>query len=194
MAKRSTETGARNGSKKKEPTDAIQMLEADHRNVEKLFGEFLKTDAGRRQQVAQEIFRELEIHGRLEEEVFYPALQRGEEPEAPAAEASDSVMDDEHAEAEEYEMDEIDDELTEDTVTSAYHDHRMVKDQIARLRRMDSSTDEFRQGMFELQEMVADHVSVEEDELFAQAQITIDTATLGRLMQDRKADILSAAA
>jgi hemerythrin superfamily protein len=193
MAKRSTDMGTRTGSKK-EPTDAIQMLEADHRKVEQLFGEFFPADTGRQQSVAQEIFRELEVHGTLEEEVFYPALQRGDEQAESAVEAADSSMDDEHDEEEEYETDEIDEELTESTVTSAYQDHRMVKDQIARLRQMDASTDEFRQGMVELQEMVADHVSVEEDELFAQAQITIDTKTLGRQMQERKADLLSTAA
>jgi hemerythrin superfamily protein len=193
MAKRNTETGTRTGSKKKEMSDAIHMLEADHRKVEQLFDEFLNGDAGRRQQVAQEVFRELEVHSRLEEEVFYPALQRGEEPEDPATEASDAMMDDGQDDPDEYETEEVDDELIENTVTSAYQDHRMVKDRITQLRQLDESSAEFRQGMVELQEMVADHVSVEEDELFPQAQTSIDTQALGRRMQERKADLSAAA-
>ncbi len=200
MAKRNTGTGtSRMGSKKKQPSDAIQMLEADHRKVEKLFDEFLNVDAGRQQQVAQEIFRELEVHATLEEELFYPALEKQEETDDLTSEELDSAIDDEDIEAEGDETEESveeadDDQLAEDTVTSAYDDHRMVRDQITRLRQMDASSPEFRQAMVELQDMVTDHVSVEEDELFNQARISLDTKTLGRQMQERKADILSAAA
>jgi hemerythrin superfamily protein len=200
MAKRTTGTGtSRTGSKKKQLTDAIQMLEADHRKVEQLFDEFLNVDAGRQQQVAQEIFRELEVHATLEEELFYPALEKQEEADDLTTEELDSAIDEEDIEAEGDETEESveetdDDQLAEDAVTSAYDDHRMVRDQITRLREMDASSPEFRQAMVELQDMVTDHVSVEEDELFNQARISLDTKTLGRQMQERKADILSAAA
>ncbi|HSA85802.1 MAG TPA: hemerythrin domain-containing protein [Nitrospira sp.] len=200
MAKRTTGTGtSRTGSQKKQPTDAIQMLEADHRKVEQLFDEFLNVDAGRQQQVAQEIFRELEVHATLEEELFYPALKKQEETDDLTTEELDSAIDDEDIEAEGDEEEETveeidDDQLAEDTVTSAYDDHRMVRDHITRLREMDASSPEFRQAMVELQDMVTDHVSVEEDELFNQARISLDTKALGRQMQERKADILSAAA
>jgi hemerythrin superfamily protein len=200
MAKRTTGTGtSRTGSKKKQLTDAIQMLEADHRKVEQLFDEFLNVDAGRQQQVAQEIFRELEVHATLEEELFYPALEKQEEADDLTTEELDSAIDEEDIEAEGDETEESveetdDDQLAEDAVTSAYDDHRMVRDQITRLRQMDASSPEFRQAMVELQDMVTDHVSVEEDELFNQARISLDTKALGRQMQERKADILSAAA
>lgn len=200
MAKRTTGTGTSNmGSKKKQPADAIQMLETDHRKVENLFDEFLNVDAGRQQQVAQEIFRELEVHATLEEELFYPALLKQEQAGGPTTEELKSAVEDEDIEAEGDETEETmeetdDDELAEETVTSAYDDHRMVRDQITRLRKMDASSPEFRQAMTELQDMVSDHVSVEEDELFNQARISLDTKTLGRQMLERKADILSAAA
>lgn len=194
MAQRNT--GAR--SKKKSPVDAIQMLEADHRKVEKLFQEFLNGDAGRQPQLAQEIFRELEVHSTLEEEVFYPALQQPDkltDEELDSVEDLDSeISDEDETEEMESESEETVDESTADTVASAYDEHRMVRDQITRLRQMEGSAPEFRQGMVELQGMVSDHVSVEEDELFTQAQLSVDTKTLGQQMQKRRADILSAAA
>jgi len=57
-------------------TDAIAMLEADHRTVEDLFEQFEKTsDVGKKAALAQEICTELKIHSLLEEEFFYPALR-----------------------------------------------------------------------------------------------------------------------
>lgn len=195
MATRDTGTGtSRRAAKGKPPADAIQMLEADHRKVEKLFNDFLNADAGRQQQIAQAIFRELEVHGTLEEEVFYPALQKQESEgltsdELDSAEELDSGIEDE-----ENEMEESETELLEGIITSAYDDHSMVRDHITRLRQMNASDPEFRQGIVELQDMITEHVSVEEDELFPHAQTNVDIKALGRRMQERKADILSEAA
>ena len=210
MAKRNLGSGtSRSGSKsrKKQAADAIQMLEADHRQVETLFNDFFKADDGRQQQLAQDIFRELEVHSTLEEEVFYPALQQQGESaqltseELDSVEELDSGIDADARDTDASETDEVDhvsgapgDELTIDTVSTAYEDHRMVRNQITRLRQMDVSAPEFRQGMVELQEMVADHVSVEEDDLFTEAKISLDIQALGRKLEERKADILSEAA
>jgi hypothetical protein len=48
--------------------------------------------------------------------------------------------------------------------------------------------------MIELQHAVSDHVSQEEDELFPQAQLSMDTKTLGMQMRQRRQEILSDAA
>jgi hypothetical protein len=53
--------------------DAIQLLKADHREVEKLFGQFEKASGERRkQQIAMKICMELKVHTQIEEEIFYP--------------------------------------------------------------------------------------------------------------------------
>lgn len=67
--------------------DAIALLKADHRKVEKLFGEFEKASGrGRKESLAEEICKELAIHARIEEDVFYPAckghIEEGELQEA----------------------------------------------------------------------------------------------------------------
>jgi hemerythrin superfamily protein len=56
-------------------TDAISLLKADHRQVEKLFSQFEKArDADRKEALAQEICDALKLHTKLEEEIFYPAF------------------------------------------------------------------------------------------------------------------------
>jgi hemerythrin superfamily protein len=55
--------------------NAVELLKSDHRQVEEWFDQFDATeDALRRQELAADICRALEVHMRLEEEVFYPAF------------------------------------------------------------------------------------------------------------------------
>ncbi len=56
--------------------DAIELLKADHRKVEDLFSQFedAKTPADRKK-IAQQICLELTVHTRIEEEIFYPAVE-----------------------------------------------------------------------------------------------------------------------
>jgi len=61
-----------------EPTfeDAIELLMADHRVVEKLFEKFETTeDSGAKKSIAQQVCLELMVHSTIEEEVFYPAVK-----------------------------------------------------------------------------------------------------------------------
>lgn len=53
--------------------DAIALLKADHREVEKLFKEFESAkDDSRKEKLAGQICNELRVHTRIEEEIFYP--------------------------------------------------------------------------------------------------------------------------
>lgn len=57
------------------PMDAIELLKDDHRKVEELFESYESTKSGARKlKIAHQICDELNIHTRIEEEVFYPAL------------------------------------------------------------------------------------------------------------------------
>ena len=54
--------------------DAVALLKADHRAVEKLFGDFEKAkDESRKAQLAEQICLELRVHTQIEEELVYPA-------------------------------------------------------------------------------------------------------------------------
>ena len=60
-------------------TDAVAMLRADHEKVAKLFKKFegLHKDEANdeAEQVATQICNELTVHTKIEEEIFYPALR-----------------------------------------------------------------------------------------------------------------------
>lgn len=56
--------------------DAISLLRGDHREVEKLFERYEKSSStSEKQQLAQEVCQQLNVHTLLEEELFYPACR-----------------------------------------------------------------------------------------------------------------------
>lgn len=56
--------------------DAIALLKSDHRKVEELFSKYEKTNGtGKKKAVAEEICKELAIHAKIEEDIFYPACE-----------------------------------------------------------------------------------------------------------------------
>jgi hemerythrin superfamily protein len=55
--------------------DAIKLLKQDHREVERLVDEFERARAPKKAQLAEEICRQLTVHARIEEEIFYPAAR-----------------------------------------------------------------------------------------------------------------------
>lgn len=78
----STSTSAKNAAKrsaisrKAAPAggkDAVALLKADHRAVEKLFDQYEKARSeDRKEQISQQICLELRVHMEIEEEIFYP--------------------------------------------------------------------------------------------------------------------------
>jgi hemerythrin superfamily protein len=62
--------------------DAIELLKADHREVEGFFEEFEETDSvSRKQELAIQICDALTAHTEIEEEIFYPAFLEATEEE-----------------------------------------------------------------------------------------------------------------
>jgi len=61
---------------RKDNHDAVALLKADHRKVEDLFAKYEKaTGAEKKRELAAEICKELTVHTRLEEDIFYPACE-----------------------------------------------------------------------------------------------------------------------
>ncbi|HSP54499.1 MAG TPA: hemerythrin domain-containing protein [Dehalococcoidia bacterium] len=57
--------------------DANTMLRKDHRRVKELFRRFENTEDKREQKaIADQAIFELDIHSRLEEEIYYPAVRK----------------------------------------------------------------------------------------------------------------------
>ena len=63
----------------KSKKDAIKLLTEDHAKVKKLFREYeklsKKEDEDEKEELAQQICKELTVHSQLEEEIFYPAAR-----------------------------------------------------------------------------------------------------------------------
>jgi hemerythrin superfamily protein len=198
---RQTQQATASGKRAKQPqsTDAVQMLEQDHRAVERLFDEFSSGDQARKGEIAQQIFQELDVHATIEEEVFYPALRsQADLGELGQLEQGDSeigganTLDQDNFDEDEEEADdeESNEEVGEDVIASAYEDHQAVKELMGRLRSLSPESPDFQTGMMELKELVTDHVAEEEEVLFAEAKLKIDTKALGSEMQERKQELL----
>ena len=59
--------------------NALELLKQDHETVKELFEQAEATDGKQQQNIFDEIKKELETHSRIEETVFYPAMQKHEE-------------------------------------------------------------------------------------------------------------------
>jgi hemerythrin superfamily protein len=54
---------------------ATALLEQDHDEVESLFERFEEAEGDEKLALARQIFTELDLHTRIEEEIFYPAIR-----------------------------------------------------------------------------------------------------------------------
>lgn len=60
--------------------DALDLLKQDHQKVKKLFEQGQQTEDKKQQkQIFKEIKSELETHARIEETIFYPAMEEHDE-------------------------------------------------------------------------------------------------------------------
>ena len=143
------------------PTDAIDLLQQDHKHVKKLFKDYeaLGDRAhASKEKIAQEICGELKVHMQLEEEIFYPAARKA---------IKDADM-----------MDEADIE------------HAAAKDLIAQIEAMKPDESHYDAKVKVLGEEIEHHVKEEEDEMFAKVKKTkLDLKALGERMSERKAQL-----
>jgi hemerythrin superfamily protein len=57
--------------------NAAQVLRQDHKKVEALFKKFEQAKStGAKRRIAEQAMAELELHAKIEEEIFYPAVKR----------------------------------------------------------------------------------------------------------------------
>ena len=144
--------------------DAIELLKQDHREVEGLFKEFEKLEEDGEEAVEQVIATactELEIHDKLETEVFYPAVR------------------------------EQADEDVEDLLNEAEVEHKGVRELIQTIKGMDPSDEKRNAHFTVLMEYVKHHVKEEEKEMFPKLKkLDIDMQQIGTQMKERKAELM----
>ena len=149
------------------PENAVALIKADHRQVEKLFKQF--EEAGERayktkQRLVEEIIGHLEAHAVVEEELFYPAV------EAKAAKDGKEM------------------------IHEAEEEHHVVKLLLGELKGMQPEDSHYDAKVTVLIENVRHHVEEEESELLPKAEKLLgDQAMqdLGTRMAARKQQLLS---
>jgi hemerythrin superfamily protein len=192
-------------SKSSQPQDAVQLLKTDHKQVRKLFEQFRDASDDDKGSIASRLFTELDIHSKVEEELFYPAVQSkldslGYETQGNGLDVTDDGEIDPESESaideiDGAELEELDDEDEEEAeseiITAAYDSHSMVKDLIQQLRTLDPKSSDFRDLFSELEDAVIEHVMEEEEAILPLAAAQLDVQTLGMTMQRRKDDLTS---
>ena len=123
--------------------DAVDLLDADHQAVKKMFTDFgaLCADAAPasdRQALARRICQALSMHAQLEEEVFYPAVRK--------AIANDALMDE------------------------ALQEHAEAKQTIARIEAMKASDAAYDATVKQLGKLIDQHVLEEREQIFLKAR------------------------
>jgi hemerythrin superfamily protein len=150
-------------SKKSALPLALEMLEADHRNVEALFEAYeqRKEDGEEaRRAVAEKICGELTVHAQVEEEIFYPWLREN-------LSGDDLGM-----------------------VEEADVEHATAKDLIGQIEDAPNVDEAYDARVKVLSEYIKHHVKEEEQEIFPKvAEHAEELDELGQLMGARKTEL-----
>lgn len=156
-----TESGksqtTRSTRKTTKSVDAIALLKADHRAVEKLFDEFESArKSERKEAIARKICAELTNHAALEESSFYPAVREA-----------------------------LPDE--QDLLDEAEVEHASLKWLISQVETERCDSEFYDAKVTVLKEYVKHHVKEEEKDMFPKIRKSaLDTKELGQVLQSRK--------
>jgi iron-sulfur cluster repair protein YtfE (RIC family) len=138
-------------------SDAIALLESDHREIERLFARTKASDADL-SAVAVTIAEALSIHTEVEEKILYPAARE-------RAHATSNVA-------------------LEKLTEEARREHRIVKGMLQRLSSARGQTQALRQILWRLEKTVLVHVLEEERLLFPLARRAFEANELRRLGEE----------
>ena len=139
--------------------DAITILRNDHREVEKLFKEVLRTEGeAKLQRLGAEIIKELSIHAAIEEQVFYPAVRQALPKEQRA-------------------------------LVKSLEAHHAAKSMLAEIDRLAAASDRYKAKLEVLIDNVRHHVEEEERDLFPKVRDALppkELKEIGDLMEQAK--------
>jgi hemerythrin-like domain-containing protein len=150
------------------PKDACDLLDADHRKVQKMFKDYeeltgsrARSAAQKKMELARQICMELTVHTQIEEEIFYPALRE--------------VMKD------------------TDMLDEASVEHQSAKDLIAQLEEAAEADDMYDAKVKVLGEYVNHHIKEEKNEIFPKARSArkLDLMAMRDELEARKEELMS---
>jgi hemerythrin superfamily protein len=139
--------------------DGLEMLEEDHRKVEKLFNDL--EEAGdqaykTKQGIAEKVIEELTVHSEMEEQVLYPFAQE-----------------------------QIED--AEENVRESFEEHHVVDELMKEIGGTDPEDEQFGAKVTVLMENVRHHIEEEEGELFPKIRKALGTERLEGLGERMRA-------
>ncbi len=120
------------------------MLQKDHETVRTALDRLIASGNGAkktREDLFTKVKNELELHTKFEEEVFYPTFRADKK-----------------------------DKEAKEEVKDALGEHKDAKQMLAKLEKMDMTSDEFIEKVKELKAALEHHIHDEEDEMFPQAR------------------------
>lgn len=138
--------------------DAITLLKADHREVEKLFKAYEKAGDNAKttkRRTVKKIIAALSVHAAIEEQVFYPAVRAAVED-------------------------------VEDDVLESMEEHHVVKWLLSEIDKLDVDDERYNAKVTVLIENVRHHVEEEEQDLFPEVRAALGRkrlAEIGETMQ-----------
>jgi hemerythrin superfamily protein len=143
--------------------DAVSLLKADHRKVDALFKEFEGArSANQKQQLINQIIKELTIHATVEEDLVYPILE------------------------------DADQEKTAEGAQEAVEEHHLLKMALAELADTPATAKNIRAKVCVLKELVKHHVKEEESELLPSLKKNgVDIDRLGEQILKRKQQLMA---
>jgi hemerythrin superfamily protein len=146
-------------------SDAVSLLRADHTKMRQLLRELKSAERpAQRQRLLAQVKHELEVHTKIEEEIFYPAFR------AAAHTTKDQQL-----------------------FHEATAEHHAAKLMLQEVETADDATEEFPGRAKVLKEVVEHHAGEEETDMFPRARQLIGAAellTLGQQMAERKRALL----
>jgi hemerythrin superfamily protein len=156
-AHKTNSTQASNGQAR----DATELLMKDHENVQGLFAQFERAseDAQKKSMLFEKIRDELQMHTKVEEEIFYPAVE------------------------------ELPIERAKDDIERSIQDHEEVDALLDELQSLSPDDVDFDEKMTELIDAVRSHIQLEQEEVFKVARAGLgedQRQELGREMEEFK--------
>lgn len=147
--------------------DAVDLLDADHQAVKKLFIDFNARCADGappevKRAIAEKICQAILVHSQIEEEIFYPAVREG---------TGDKSL-----------------------IEEAIDEHAQAKETIATIQAMDATDGGYDATVQRLGELIDAHVLEEREQIFLEArQAPMDLKALAVLLFERKQTLLASA-
>jgi len=136
---------------------ATDVLRTAHELFRKLFSEHRGSAPNKKREIFRTLKRELEIHAKIEEELFYPAVVRLRSSEARAI------------------------------VRHGLEEHQILEGLLAEIDQMDEKDQSYDERMVALRDNLERHLRDEEDRIFVQALSHLSEARLEKIGSDMQA-------